>query len=243
MKLWLARRAGKCSIGATSAGTRWTLSSRPIERDQQPSSANGPRTISIPQILLHSGTNIRKATISSSLTMWSVPLPAAMETYECALMVFGASPIRFLRRPSEAPLLGAGPKRQWNAGASSAQASLSFSGRRVAWGRYGSSTVLRKPPSYQSVLLLLLLLISVDLAPPGTRLNTGDSFKSKTVVDNKRHTNAHQPLTSHSPTGVSIPPLSARFLPALALGRIRLSVQASNCAALLSQCYPNYPNC
>src|SRR6266576_2299040 len=106
----------------------------------------------------------------------------------------------------------------------------------VGWlgGRYGSSTVLRKPPSYQSVLLLLLLLISVDLAPPGTRLNTGYSFKSKTGVDNKRHTNAHQPLTSHSPTGVSIPPLSARFLPALALGRIRLSVQASNCAALLS---------
>ena len=103
------------------------------------------------------------------------------------------------------------PKRQWNAGASSAQASLSFSGRRVAWGRYGSSTVLRKPPSYQSVLLLLLLLISVDLAPPGIRLNTVDSFKSKTGVDNKRHTNAHQPLTSHSPTGVSIPPSPPDF--------------------------------
>jgi hypothetical protein len=28
-------------------------------------------------------------------------------------------------------------------------------------------------------------------------------------VENKRHTNAHQPLTSHSPMGVSIPPLSA----------------------------------
>ena len=83
----------------------------------------------------------------------------------------------------------------------------------VGWlgGRYGSSTVLRKPPSYQSVLLLLLLLISVDLAPPGTRLNTGDSFKSKTGVDNKRHTNAHQPLTSHSPTGVSIPPSPPLF--------------------------------
>jgi len=28
-------------------------------------------------------------------------------------------------------------------------------------------------------------------------------------VENKRHTNAHQPLTFHSPIGVSIPPLSA----------------------------------
>ncbi len=55
-------------------------------------------------------------------------------------------------------------------------------------------------------MLLLLLLLSVDLAPSGTRLNTGDSFKSKTDVDNKRHTSAHQPLTSHSPMGVSIPP-------------------------------------
>jgi hypothetical protein len=53
-------------------------------------------------------------------------------------------------------------------------------------------------------MLLLLLLLSVDLAPE-TRLNTRDSFKSKTGVDNKRHTNAHQPLTSHSPTGVTIP--------------------------------------
>src|SRR5258708_37313716 len=111
MKLWGGGRGGKCSIGATSAGTRWTLSSRPTERDQRPSSANGPRTISIPQILLHSGTNIRKATTSSSLTMWSVPLPAAMETYERALMAFGPSPIRFLHRPSEAPLLSAGPEK------------------------------------------------------------------------------------------------------------------------------------
>src|ERR1700741_2899718 len=55
-------------------------------------------------------------------------------------------------------------------------------------------------------MLLLLLLLSVDLAPPGTRLNTGDLFKSKTGDDNKRHSNAHQPLTSHSPTGVTIPP-------------------------------------
>jgi hypothetical protein len=55
-------------------------------------------------------------------------------------------------------------------------------------------------------MLLLLLLLSVDLAPSGTRLNTGDSFKSKTDVDNKRHTNAHRPLTSPSPIGISILP-------------------------------------
>ncbi len=30
-------------------------------------------------------------------------------------------------------------------------------------------------------------------------------------IENKRHTNAHQPLTSHSPTEASIPPLSARI--------------------------------
>jgi hypothetical protein len=62
MKLWRARGAEKCLIDATSVGTRSTMSSRRTERDQQPSSANGPRTISIPQILLHSGTGIRKAT-------------------------------------------------------------------------------------------------------------------------------------------------------------------------------------
>jgi len=51
-----------------------------------------------PTNLIASSTNIRKATTSSSLTMWSVPSPAAMETYECASMAFGPSPIRFLRR-------------------------------------------------------------------------------------------------------------------------------------------------
>jgi hypothetical protein len=40
----------------------------------------------------------------------------------------------------------------------------------------------------------------------GTRLNTGDSFKWKQRLENKRHTNTHLPLTSHSPIGVSIPP-------------------------------------
>ncbi len=40
----------------------------------------------------------------------------------------------------------------------------------------------------------------------GTRINTGDSVKSETAADNKRHTNAHRPLTSHSPTGSTIPP-------------------------------------
>jgi hypothetical protein len=34
-----------------------------------------------------------------------------METYECALMAFGPSPIRFLRSLSEAPLFSAGPEK------------------------------------------------------------------------------------------------------------------------------------
>ena len=36
-------------------------------------------------------------------------------------MAFGPSPIRFLLRPSEAPVLSAGPERQWNAIAEKAQ--------------------------------------------------------------------------------------------------------------------------
>src|SRR5258707_14417414 len=43
-------------------------------------------------------------------------------------------------------------------------------------------------------------------APLESRINTGDSVKSETAADNKRHTNAHRPLTSHSPTGSTIPP-------------------------------------
>src|SRR5207249_10760341 len=45
--------------------------------------------------------------------------------------------------------------------------------------------------------------------------------------------------------GFESPPLRQILAaqPALELGRIRLSVQASNWAALLSQCYPNYPTC
>ena len=187
------------------------MSSRPTERDQQPSSANGPRTISIPQILFHSGTNIRKATTSSSLTMWSVPLPAAMETYECASMAFGPSPIRFLRRPSEAPLLSAGPEKAVE-----------------CWSELGASfPLIFRPSDGVGVILKLHRLekatqlpvcFATTLAttfgrfgPSRNRLNTGDSFKPKTGVDNKRHTNAHQPLTSHSPTGVSIPPSPPSF--------------------------------
>jgi len=68
-------------------------------------------------------------------------------------------------------------------------------------------------------VLLLLLLLSVDLAPSGTRLNTGDSFKSKTNVDNKRHTNAHQPSPPTHQLGFQSPlsaidkiPISVRVL-------------------------------
>src|SRR5437773_1633444 len=44
------------------------------------------------------------------------------------------------------------------------------------------------------------------LAPSGTRVNISDSFKSNRHVENKRHTNAHHPLTSPSPIGATIPP-------------------------------------
>jgi hypothetical protein len=44
-------------------------------------------------------------------------------------------------------------------------------------------------------------------------------------VENKRHTNAHQPFTSLSPTEVSIPPLSAT-------AKI-ISKYAATCALLL----------
>jgi hypothetical protein len=43
--------------------------------------------------------------------------------------------------------------------------------------------------------------------------------KLKMRVENKRHTNAHRPLISPSPTGVSIPPLSARFPPTASSGK------------------------
>jgi hypothetical protein len=49
-------------------------------------------------------------------------------------------------------------------------------------------------------------------------------------IENKRHTNAHQPLTSHSAMGVSIPPLSARYHFA--------NKNAAICAVLLLS--PNY---
>ncbi len=53
----------------------------------------------------------------------------------------------------------------------------------------------------------IVLLLSVDLGCLETRLNTGDSYKCKRRVENKRHANAHQPLTPHSPIGVTVPPL------------------------------------
>src|SRR5271169_4686677 len=40
----------------------------------------------------------------------------------------------------------------------------------------------------------------------GTPVESGDWRKLKMSVENKRHTNAHQPFTSLSPTEVSIPP-------------------------------------
>jgi len=47
--------------------------------------------------------------------------------------------------------------------------------------------------------------------PSGTRVNISDSFKSNRHVENKRHTNAHHPLTSPSPIGATIPPLRQKL--------------------------------
>ena len=41
------------------------------------------------------------------------------------------------------------------------------------------------------------------------RIKARDSLKSNNRVENKRHTNARQPLASYSATGATIPPLSA----------------------------------
>jgi hypothetical protein len=49
-------------------------------------------------------------------------------------MAFGPSPIRFLRRPSDALCSVRVPRRQWDPGSSSAQASFSFFVRRVGVG-------------------------------------------------------------------------------------------------------------
>jgi hypothetical protein len=43
------------------------------------------------------------------------------------------------------------------------------------------------------------------LIPSERRINTGDSLKSGMGVENKRHTNVHQPLTSQSPIGATMP--------------------------------------
>jgi hypothetical protein len=43
-------------------------------------------------------------------------------------------------------------------------------------------------------------------------LESGGWRKIKMRVENKRHTNAHQPLTSLSPIGVSIPPSPSETL-------------------------------
>jgi hypothetical protein len=62
-----------------------------------------------------------------------------------------------------------------------------------------------------SLSLATTLLGFGDLPPSGSRLNIDDSFKSTSPIENKRHTNAHQPLASCSAIGVtkpSSPPLA-----------------------------------
>jgi len=55
-------------------------------------------------------------------------------------------------------------------------------------------------------VLLILLLILADLRLFQTLMNAEDTFKSSSRIENKRHTGAHQPLTSRSTTTVAIPP-------------------------------------
>src|SRR5439155_5011301 len=62
----------------------------------------------------------------------------------------------------------------------------------------------------------------------GTRLNTGDSFKWKQRLENKRHTNTHLAMTSHSPIGFSIPPLR-QILGSIAVKTYRLQRHVEEC--------------
>src|SRR6267143_2090059 len=102
------------------------------------------------------------------------------------------------------------PKRQWNAGPSSAQASLSFSGRRVAW-----ATILKlhrlAPPSATVCFATTLATTSGQFDLFRNPHKRWRFFQMESGVDNKRHTNAHQPLTDRSPTEVSIPPLRQKY--------------------------------
>ena len=83
------------------------------------------------------------------------------------------------------------PRRQWNAGSSSAQTSK------------------RPPRQHSGATTLATTSGRFNLFQ--TPINACDSFKWKRGVDNKRHTNTHPPLTDCSTTEVSIPPLSARL--------------------------------
>jgi hypothetical protein len=55
-------------------------------------------------------------------------------------------------------------------------------------------------------VLLILLLISGDLTLFQALVNAEHTFTSSSPVENKRHTNAGQLLTSNSPTRTTIPP-------------------------------------
>jgi hypothetical protein len=72
-------------------------------------------------------------------------------------------------------------------------------------------------PEGSSSVLLILLLILDDLRLFQALMNAEDNFKSSSPVENKRHTNAHQPSPPSQQQRLQSP-LSARFLPALELG-------------------------
>jgi hypothetical protein len=61
-------------------------------------------------------------------------------------------------------------------------------------------------PEYGFPLRLVLLLLPVALRLSKTPIKAGDSVKSETAADNKRHTNTQRPFTSHAPIESTLPP-------------------------------------
>ena len=79
-------------------------------------------------------------------------------------------------------------------------------GGSVATQLPSSQIQMLRPVHKSACVNRVLLLLPVNLVSFGTRINAGDTFKWKSGVDNKRHTCAHQPLTSPWPMEAKIPP-------------------------------------
>jgi hypothetical protein len=56
-------------------------------------------------------------------------------------------------------------------------------------------------------------------------------------VENNRHTNAHQPRTSHSPIGVSIPPLRHNAIVIVNLRCLNALFLITHCKCICVWCY------